>query len=143
MADENMPMQAAQETGSEGQSSGARSSGDSPSQNLKLNKNKNNPNRNSQDKNRNRDGGSSRAPMGWNNQPDVKGMETLKEKMESALVNGFERAQEEKVKELNKLSRTGKKITRKDYNSRNLGDLYRELGLEYPSGKPINDFQKN
>jgi len=69
--------------------------------------------------------------------------ESLKEKMESALTQGFERAQEDKVKELNRLSRTGKKITRKDYNSRNLADLYRELGLEYPSGKPLNDFQKN
>ncbi|HWF45145.1 MAG TPA: hypothetical protein VG537_10930 [Candidatus Kapabacteria bacterium] len=69
--------------------------------------------------------------------------ESLKEKMESALTQGFERAQEDKVKELNRLSRTGKRITRKDYNSRNLADLYRELGLEYPSGKPLNDFQKN
>lgn len=69
--------------------------------------------------------------------------ESLKEKMEKAMVNGFEKAQEEKVKELNRLSRTGKQITRKDYNSKNLADLYKELGLEYPSGKPLNDFQKN
>ena len=73
-----------------------------------------------------------------------KGMgESLKDKMESALTQGFERAQEDKVKELNRLSRTGKRITRKDYNTRNLADLYFELGLEYPSGKPLNDFQKN
>ncbi|MEO6938579.1 MAG: hypothetical protein ABI444_00335 [Candidatus Kapaibacterium sp.] len=70
-------------------------------------------------------------------------MDTLKEKMEQAMANGFERVQEDKVKELNKLSRTGKQITRKDYNSRNLADLYAELGLEYPSGKPLNGFQKN
>jgi hypothetical protein len=63
--------------------------------------------------------------------------------MEQAMANGFERVQEDKVKELNKLSRTGKQITRKDYNSRNLADLYAELGLEYPSGKPLNGFQKN
>lgn len=69
--------------------------------------------------------------------------ESLKEKMEQALTNGFERAQEDKVKELNRLSRTGKRITRRDYNSRNLAELYAELGLEYPSGKPLNDFQNN
>ena len=69
--------------------------------------------------------------------------ESLKDKMESALTQGFERAQEDKVKELNKLSRTGKRITRKDYNTRNLSDLYHELGLEYPSGRPLNEFQKN
>ena len=70
--------------------------------------------------------------------------ESLKEKMERAMVEGFEKAQEEKVKELNKLSRTGVKITRKDYNSRNLAELYAELGLEYPSGKPLlSEFQKN
>lgn len=69
--------------------------------------------------------------------------ESLKEKMEQALANGFERAQEDKVKELNKLSRTGKQITRKDYNSRNLAELYNELGLEYPSGKPLAEYQKN
>jgi hypothetical protein len=69
--------------------------------------------------------------------------ESLKEKMEQALANGFEKVQDDKVKELNKLSRTGKKITRKDYNSRNLAELYAELGLEYPSGQPLNTFQKN
>ena len=63
--------------------------------------------------------------------------------MEQAMANGFERVQDDKVKELNKLSRTGKQITRKDYNSRNLADLYAELGLEYPSGKPLNGFQQN
>jgi hypothetical protein len=69
--------------------------------------------------------------------------ESLKDKMEAALAGGFERMQEEKVEELNRLSRTGKQITRKDYNSRNLQELYRDLGLEYPSGKPLNEFQKN
>lgn len=69
--------------------------------------------------------------------------ESLKEKMEAALSNGFERMQSDKVEELNRLSRTGKKITRKDYNSRNLKDLYSELGLEYPSGKPLAEYQKN
>ena len=69
--------------------------------------------------------------------------ESLKDKLEQAMANGFEKTQDEKVKELNKLSRTGKQITRKDYNSKNLADLYIELGLEYPSGKPLNDFQKN
>jgi hypothetical protein len=69
--------------------------------------------------------------------------ESLKEKMESALSNGFERAQEEKVKELNRLSVTGKKISRKDYNTRNLAELYSELGLCYPSGTPLREFQKN
>ncbi len=63
--------------------------------------------------------------------------ESLKDKMERALSNGFERVQEEKVRELNRLSVTGKQISRKDYNSRNLGELYRELGLEYPGGAPI------
>jgi hypothetical protein len=69
--------------------------------------------------------------------------ESLKEKMEQALVNGFDRAQEDKVKELNKLSRTGKQITRKDYNSRNLAELYADLGLEYPSGKPLAKYMNN
>jgi len=69
--------------------------------------------------------------------------ESLKDKMEKALSNGFEKAQEDKVKELNKLSRTGKQITRRDYNSRNLAELYAELGLEYPSGKPLNAYQNN
>jgi hypothetical protein len=69
--------------------------------------------------------------------------ESLKEKMEQALANGFEKAQEDKVKELNKLSRTGKQITRRDYNSRNLAELYAELGLEYPSGKPLHAYQNN
>lgn len=69
--------------------------------------------------------------------------ESLKDKMEQALADGFERAQEDKVKELNRLSRTGKQITRKDYNTRNLGELYRDLGLEYPSGKPMAEYQKN
>ena len=69
--------------------------------------------------------------------------ESLKDKMEQALMNGFERAQDDKVKELNRLSRTGKQITRKDYNNRNLAELYAELGLEYPSGKPLNSFQQN
>jgi hypothetical protein len=78
------------------------------------------------------------------NRKESTGMsESLKEKMEQALKNGFESAQDDKVKELNKLSRTGKQITRKDYNSRNLADLYKELGLEFPSGKPLNEFQKN
>jgi hypothetical protein len=63
--------------------------------------------------------------------------ESLKDKLQSALSESFERAQEEKIQELNRLSRTGKTITRKDYNSRNLADLYQELGLEYPSGKPL------
>jgi hypothetical protein len=70
-------------------------------------------------------------------------MESLKEKMERALTDGFERAQEEKVRELNRLSVTGKQISRKDYNSRNLAELYSELGLEYPGGKPLSEFQKN
>ena len=69
--------------------------------------------------------------------------ESLKEKMERAIANGFERVQDEKVEELNKLSRTGKKITRKDYNSRNLADLYKELGLQYPAGIPMQPFQNN
>ncbi|HET9135415.1 MAG TPA: hypothetical protein VFO76_02165 [Candidatus Kapabacteria bacterium] len=63
--------------------------------------------------------------------------ESLKDKLQSAMSDSFERAQELKVEELNQLSRTGKKITRKDYNSRNLADLYKELGLEYPTGKPV------
>ncbi|MBS1902745.1 MAG: hypothetical protein JSS75_03490 [Bacteroidetes bacterium] len=63
--------------------------------------------------------------------------ESLKDKLQSALSESFERAQEEKIEELNRLSRTGKTITRKDYNSRNLAELYNELGLEYPSGKPL------
>ena len=62
--------------------------------------------------------------------------ESLKDKIEQALSSNFEQAQEAKVAELNRLSRTGKTITRKDYNSRALPDLYRELGLEYPTGKP-------
>ncbi len=62
--------------------------------------------------------------------------ESLKDKLQSALSESFDRAQDEKIEELNRLSRTGRKITRKDYNSRNLADLYSELGLEYPSGKP-------
>ncbi len=70
-------------------------------------------------------------------------MESLKEKMERALTDGFERAQEEKVRELNRLSVTGKQISRKDYNSRNLAELYHELGLEYPGGKPLAEAQKN
>ncbi len=70
-------------------------------------------------------------------------MESLKEKMEHALTNGFERAQEDKVRELNRLSVTGKQISRKDYNTRNLADIYLELGLEYPSGKPISEIRKN
>jgi hypothetical protein len=63
--------------------------------------------------------------------------ESLKDKLQSAMSDSFERAQEMKIEELNQLSRTGKQITRKDYNSRNLADLYRELGLEYPTGKPF------
>lgn len=63
--------------------------------------------------------------------------------MEQALSTGFERAQEEKVRELNKLSQTGKQISRKDYNSRNLAELYRELGLEYPGGTPLREYQRN
>jgi hypothetical protein len=70
-------------------------------------------------------------------------MESLKEKMEHALTNGFERAQEDKVRELNRLSVTGKQISRKDYNTRNLADIYLELGLEYPSGKPIAGIRNN
>jgi hypothetical protein len=70
-------------------------------------------------------------------------MESLKEKMEHAITNGFERAQEDKVRELNRLSVTGKQISRKDYNTRNLADIYRELGLEYPGGKPIAPFQND
>ncbi len=62
--------------------------------------------------------------------------ESLKDKIEQALSSNFEQAQEAKVAELNRLSRTGKTITRKDYNSRALPDLYSELGLEYPTGKP-------
>jgi hypothetical protein len=69
--------------------------------------------------------------------------ESLKEKMESALAGSLDRMQDDKVEELNRLSRTGKKITRRDYNSRNLKELYGELGLEYPSGKPLNQFQQN
>lgn len=62
--------------------------------------------------------------------------ESLKDKLENALSTSFEQAQEQKVAELNRLSRTGKTITKKDYNSRALADIYRDLGLEYPSGKP-------
>ena len=40
----------------------------------------------------------------------------------------FEQVQDDKVRELNKLSQTGKQITRRDYNSRNLAELYAELG---------------
>ena len=69
--------------------------------------------------------------------------ESLKEKMEMALSNGFERAQEEKVKELNRLSKTGKQISRRDYNPRKLADLYHELGLSYPAGTPLEEYQKN
>ena len=69
--------------------------------------------------------------------------ESLKEKMEAALAGGLDRMQDDKVAELNRLSRTGKQITRRDYNSRNLKDLYTDLGLEYPSGKPLNGFQQN
>lgn len=60
--------------------------------------------------------------------------ESLKDKLQSALSDSFEKAQEEKIKELNNLSRTGKQITRKDFNTRNLADLYKELGLDYPTG---------
>jgi hypothetical protein len=74
----------------------------------------------------------------------VKAMaESLKEKMEQALANGFEKVQDDKVKELNRLSRNGKQITRRDYNSRNLAELYADLGLEFPSGQPLAAFQKN
>ncbi|HET6401690.1 MAG TPA: hypothetical protein VFH95_09855 [Candidatus Kapabacteria bacterium] len=74
--------------------------------------------------------------------------ESLKDKMERAITNGFERAQEDKVKELNRLSRTGKTISRRDYNTRNLADLYQELGLEYPGGavlvaEHLSEYQKN
>jgi hypothetical protein len=62
--------------------------------------------------------------------------ESLKDKLENALSTSFEQAQEQKIAELNRLSRTGKTITKKDYNSRALADIYRDLGLEYPSGKP-------
>ena len=63
--------------------------------------------------------------------------ESLKDKIQNAMSEGFEKAQEEKVSELNRLSQTGKQISRKDYNSRSLSELYKELGLEYPSGKPM------
>ena len=53
------------------------------------------------------------------------------------MTEGFEKAQEDKISELNRLSRTGKQISRKDYNSRSLSELYKELGLEYPTGKPM------
>ena len=46
----------------------------------------------------------------------------------------FERRDYRRASELNRLSRTGKQITRKDYNSRSLADLYKELGLDYPTG---------
>ena len=62
--------------------------------------------------------------------------ESLKDKIQNAMTDGFEKAQEEKVKELNRLSTTGKQISRKDYNSRSLTEIYKELGLEYPTGKP-------
>ena len=62
--------------------------------------------------------------------------ESLKDKIQNAMSEGFEKAQEEKIKELNRLSQTGKQISRKDYNSRSLSELYQELGLEYPTGKP-------
>jgi hypothetical protein len=63
--------------------------------------------------------------------------ESLKDKIQNAMSEGFEKAQEEKVSELNRLSQTGKQISRKDYNSRSLSELYKELGLEYPTGKPV------
>jgi hypothetical protein len=63
--------------------------------------------------------------------------ESLKDKIQSAMTEGFEKAQEDKISELNRLSRTGKQISRKDYNSRSLSELYKELGLEYPTGKPM------
>jgi len=69
--------------------------------------------------------------------------ESLKEKMERAMANEFERAQEDKVRELNRLSRTGKQITRRDYNTRNLAEIYHELGLEYPSGTALSEYQNN
>jgi hypothetical protein len=64
--------------------------------------------------------------------------ESLKDKLQFALTDSFEKVQEDKIKELNSLSRTGKQITRKDYNSRSLADLYKELGLEYPAGSLMN-----
>lgn len=63
--------------------------------------------------------------------------ESLKDKIQNAMSDGFEKAQEEKVAELNRLSKTGKQISRKDYNSRSLTEIYKELGLEYPTGKPM------
>jgi hypothetical protein len=69
--------------------------------------------------------------------------ESLKEKMERAITDGFERAQEDKVRELNRMSQTGKKISRRDYNTRNLAELYNELGLEYPAGVPLAEHRKN
>ena len=63
--------------------------------------------------------------------------ESLKDKIQNAMSEGFEKAQEDKISELNRLSQTGKQISRKDYNSRSLSELYRELGLEYPTGKPM------
>ncbi len=68
---------------------------------------------------------------------EIRMRESLKDKIESAISEGFEKAQEEKVSELNRLSQTGKQISRKDYNSRSLSELYKELGLEYPTGKPV------
>jgi hypothetical protein len=62
--------------------------------------------------------------------------ESLKDKIESAMSEGFEKAQQDKISELNRLSQTGKQISSKDYNSRSLSELYKELGLEYPTGKP-------
>ena len=64
--------------------------------------------------------------------------ESLKDKLQFALTDSFEKVQEDKIKELNRLSRTGKQITRKDYNSRSLADLYKELGLEYPAASLAN-----
>ena len=63
--------------------------------------------------------------------------ESLKDKIENAMSEGFEKAQQDKISELNRLSQTGKQISRKDYNSRSLSELYKELGLEYPTGKPM------
>jgi len=68
--------------------------------------------------------------------------ESLKDKLQFALTDSFEKVQEDKIKELNRLSRTGKQITRKDYNSRSLADLYKELGLEYPAGN-LTSMSKN
>jgi hypothetical protein len=68
--------------------------------------------------------------------------ESLKDKLQFAITDSFEKAQSDKIAELNRLSRTGKQITRKDFNTRNLAELYKELGLEYPTVS-LNSAAKN